>query len=86
MCHISWAITLQILNTYMKIMPMAHVLIRLVYLQVPACFNHVGLRFSTTVPNDPDSHADFQQNNKGRSGSFSGISFMEDVEKVYMSA
>jgi len=70
----------------MKIMPMAHVLIRLVYLQVPACFNHIGLRFSTTVPNDPDSHADFQQNNKGRSGSFSGISFMEDVEKVYMSA
>ncbi|KAL9405755.1 hypothetical protein Peur_002727 [Populus x canadensis] len=47
---------------------------------VPACFNHIGLRFSTTVPNDPDSHADFQQNNKGRSGSFSGISFMEVVE------
>ncbi|CAK7356584.1 unnamed protein product [Dovyalis caffra] len=48
---------------------------------VPASFNHIGLRFSTTVTNDPDSHADFQPNNKDGSGTFSRTNFKEFVEK-----
>ncbi|KAH8514292.1 hypothetical protein H0E87_007210 [Populus deltoides] len=50
---------------------------------VPASFNHVKLRFSTTIPNDPDSHADFQPNNKAvnESGSCSGINIKELVDK-----
>ncbi|KAF9685262.1 hypothetical protein SADUNF_Sadunf03G0036400 [Salix dunnii] len=50
---------------------------------VPASFYHIELRFSTTIPNDPDSHADFQPNNKAvnESGSCSGINIKELVDK-----
>nr|TKS15370.1 glutaredoxin family protein [Populus alba] len=50
---------------------------------VPASFNNVKLRFSTNIPNDPDSHADFQPNNKAvnESGSCSGINIKELVDK-----
>ncbi|KAB5563966.1 hypothetical protein DKX38_004020 [Salix brachista] len=50
---------------------------------VPASLKHVELRFSTTIPNDPDSHADFQPNNKAvnESGSCSGINIKELVDK-----
>ena len=53
---------------------------------MPASFNHVKLRFSTNIPNDPDSHADFQPNNKAvnESGSCSGINIKELVDKVYV--
>ncbi|KAJ8755928.1 hypothetical protein K2173_024473 [Erythroxylum novogranatense] len=35
---------------------------------VSGSFCHNGFQFSTTVPNDPDTHEDFQPNNKVESG------------------
>ncbi|KAI8002738.1 hypothetical protein LOK49_LG08G02270 [Camellia lanceoleosa] len=42
-------------------------------------FNHHGMQYSTTMPNDPDIHKDFRPTNKLES---SGLSLKDIVEQV----